>query len=123
VTERDLERFARRVRDDRYFLASALEDYARSEDLDGAGLAGALGCRRSELGALGLCRRPRTDPVGFRSDVVRIAERFGLSEVRLAEIVRRSDALIALREAEEDDVIAAARDRPAEDDASDEEPM
>jgi hypothetical protein len=108
-----IEGFARRLRSDPYFLASALEDYAHSEGLDGAGLAAALGCPREELGALGLCRRPRSEPETFADDVRRIAGRFGLSEDRLAEVVRRSDALLAMREAEAEDVIAAARDRIA----------
>jgi hypothetical protein len=103
--------FARRLRHDPYFLASAMEDYAGSEGLDGEGLAVALGCGVEELGSLGLCRRPRTEPENFADDVRRIASRFGLSEDRLAEVVRRSDALSAMREAESEDVIAAARDR------------
>jgi hypothetical protein len=110
MTDR-IDAFARRLRRDPYFLASALEDYAGSEGLDGSGLAVELGCGVDELGQLGLCRRPRSDPESFADDVRRIAGRFAVSEDRLAEAVRRSDALTALREAESQDVIAAARDR------------
>jgi hypothetical protein len=108
-----IDSFARRMRSDPYFLASALEDYAASEHLDGAGLAAVIGCSVPDLGSLGLCRRPRADREHFIDDVRRIAVRFDVSPVRLAEVVRRSDALTALREAESEDVIAAARDRGA----------
>ena len=107
--------FARRLRSDQFFLASALEDYASSERLDGAGLAATVGCDVADLGPLGLCRRPRSDREHFMSDVRRIAARFNLLEERLAEVVRRSDALTALREADSEDVVAAARDRGAPD--------
>lgn len=106
-----IDAFARRLRSDPFFLASAMEDYAGSEGLDAAGLAAALGCAPDDLGSLGLCRRPRADREHFSDDVRRIAGRFSLSEDRLAEVVRRSDALNAMREAESEDVIAAARDR------------
>src|SRR5437588_5499630 len=110
MTERT-DAFARRLRRDPFFLASAMEDYAESEGLDGVRLAVALGCDIEELGPLGLCRRPRTDPEGFADDVRRIAARFGLAEDRLAEVVRHSDSLVAMREAESEDVFAAARHR------------
>jgi hypothetical protein len=118
-----IDAFARRLRSDRFFLASALEDYAGSERLDGAGLAAALGCRVADLGALGLCRRPRSDRQHFSDDVRRIAVRFDVSEDRLAEVVRRSDVLTAMREAESDDVIAAARDRGTSDEPPDDDPL
>lgn len=110
-----IDAFARRLRSDAYFLASALEDYAASERLDASGLADAVGCGVGELGPLGLCRRPRSDREHFMNDVQEIARRFNLPEERLAEVVRRSDALAALRDAESEDVIAAARDRGAPD--------
>lgn len=100
------------MRDDRFFLASALEEYARSEELGRESLAEELGCVPEMLGRLGLCRRPRSDPHGFREDVDRIASRFGISSERLAEVVRRSDALSALAGArQEAGTLAAARDR------------
>lgn len=107
-----LDAFARRLRGDPFFLASAMEDYARSEGLDGDGLAGALGCERRQLGPIGLCRRPHPDSPEFGHDVQRIAARFGIDEERLAEVVRRSDALTQLRQAgAASDLAAAARDR------------
>lgn len=113
--------FARRLREDRYFLSSAMQDYASSERLDGARLAVVLGCGVDDLGPLGLCRRPRPGPDTFGDDVQRIARRFGVSADRLAEMVRRSDALIALRDAESEDVMAAARDRPPRESPRDDE--
>ena len=62
-----LDGLARRVADDRFFLASALADYARSERLDDAGLAGALGCAVDALTTLRLCRRPAGDAATFRA--------------------------------------------------------
>lgn len=123
MSEQRIDGFAWRVRRDPYFLASAMEDYAGSEGLDGAGLASALGCRVEELGPLGLCRRPRPGREWFADDVRRIAGRFRLAEDRLAEVVRRSEALIAMREAEAEDVVAAARDRTTTETPTDDEPL
>lgn len=110
-----LDAFARRLRDDPYFLAAALEDFAQSEGLDGEGLARTLGCKREQLGLLGLCRRPRTDPAGFEQDVQRISHRFEVDAERLAEVVRRSEVLAALRQGEDAALLAAARDRTTAD--------
>jgi hypothetical protein len=103
--------FARRLRGDVTFLASAMEGYARSEGLDGDGLAQRLGIRVEELGPLGLCRRPAGER--FAEDVRTIARRFGIDETLLAEMVRRADALGALRTGRQEagGLVAAARDR------------
>ena len=108
-----IDALARRVRDDPFFLASALQDYARSERLDRQALADVLACPVEALAPLGLCRRPRPDPPLFRRDVDRIAARFGADAEALAEIVRRADALDALRRtaAGERGLLMAARDR------------
>lgn len=107
---------ARRVVQDRHFLASALETFARSEQLDDIRLAGALGCRVKDLSLLRLCRRPRSEPASFRQDIDRIASRFGVDGDVLAQVVRRSDALEALRRGtrENRELLMAARDRPSE---------
>lgn len=107
-----LDAFARRVGDDSAFMASAMQAYARSEGLDSAGLAAFLGCEASQLGRLGLCRRPGGDRL--LSDAGAISDRFGLRESALLEIVRRADVLDALR-ADEAAMLAAARDRTEED--------
>ena len=109
-----LDVLARRVQIDPNFLAAALADYARSERLDENGLAAALGCPPEQLSPLRLCRRPRAEPAAqFRRDVEQIAARFGVRAEVLAEAVRRSDALIALRRAApaERGTLMAARDR------------
>jgi hypothetical protein len=92
-----LEHLARRVSGDEFFLASALAEYAHSEGLDDPGLAAALGCPASSLARLRLCRRPRPDPAGMREDVMRIGEHFGIDPLLLAGVVRRADALAAMR--------------------------
>ena len=109
-----LDALARRVQTDPAFLAAALADYARSERLDERGLAAALGCPPEQLSALRLCQRPRAEPAGqFRRDVEQIAARFGVRADVLAEAVRRSDALAALRRATDSarGTLMAARDR------------
>jgi hypothetical protein len=109
-----LDLFARRLSNDRTFLASALQAFAASEGLDSAGLAAYLGCEPHALGRLGLCRRPRDDR--FAQDVDAIAERFALPPDILAGVVRRAEVLEALRAAEsEAEVMAAARDRREDD--------
>ena len=91
-----LERLSRRVDGDPFFLASVLAAYTQAESLDEAGLASALGCPVETLASLRLCRRPRADSQ-FRGDVEAIADRFGVDALSLAEIIRRVDALAALR--------------------------
>lgn len=93
----DVRRLARRAETDPFFLGAALRTYAESEGLDDTGLGRALGCPAELLPRVGLCRRPEPTPPGFRRDVDRIATRFGLDRDALAHIVRRANALDALR--------------------------
>lgn len=108
--------FARRLADDEYFLASALKTYALSEQLDDSALAKALKCNVETLDSLRLCRRPTSEPKLFRRDVDRIASHFGVDAGMLAQIVRRSDVIVALRQgaSNESDLLMAARDRSDE---------
>jgi hypothetical protein len=76
-----------------FFLASALAAYARSEGLDGPGVAAALGCPVGDLAMLRLCRAPRTEPTEFWEDVTCIATRFGIDPQRLAEAVKRGQVV------------------------------
>jgi hypothetical protein len=80
---------AARAEGDPFFLGWVLAAHARSEGLDDAGLAAALGCPVGELTMLRLCRTPRTEPPGFWEDVTRIAGRFGIDPQRLARAVKR----------------------------------
>ncbi len=104
-----LQALARRVRDDPFFLASALSEYASSENLDEPGLAGMLGCGTEQLPELALCRRPHLE--SFGRDIERITERFSLHPLALAEVVRRADALAAWRDGAGAGWLQAARDR------------
>ena len=109
-----LESLARRVEDDPFFLAPLVALYARSEGLDDAGVAAALGCPPAALTDVRLCRAPRPEPAGFREDVARIAGHFGLDPGRLAEVVRRGQAIQRARGAAvaEGGTLLAARDAP-----------
>jgi hypothetical protein len=107
-----LEALARRVEDNPDFLAFTLADYARSEQLSDSALAVRLGCDVRQLSRLRLCRRPRSEPELFQSDVTRIASALDIDRDILLEAVRRTDALAALRDALDDTgFLMAARDR------------
>jgi hypothetical protein len=93
-----LERLARRVASDPFFLASALARYAESEEPDDAALAEKLGCAMPVLTRLRLCRVPRPEAPFFWQDVERIATRFALDSHTLAEIVRRGQVLQSLQQ-------------------------
>lgn len=114
---------ARRIEGDEFFLASALADYARTEHLDEQRLAKELGCSMEDLVSLRLCRRPRPHPESFRREVNQIASRFGARADILAEAVRRSDALRAMRAGstgEKGGTLMAARDHRQEGSEGDE---
>jgi hypothetical protein len=111
-----LDRLARRVEDDPAFMASVLAIYARSEGMDDAALARALGCSADQLASLRLCFRPRSEPAYFRRDVQEIAAYFGIEPEVLAAIVRRADSLapwqpLGERAARSVSPLIAARDR------------
>ena len=115
---------ARRVQLDPFFLASALAIYARSEGLDDAALAARLGCLPETLTVLHLCRRPHPD-ARFGHEIATIAARFSVSAELLATVVRRADALEAMRGPDavgasglgERGTLIAARDRAPDGDA------
>ena len=94
-----LEALAARAEGEPFFLAAVLAAYARSEGLDHAGLAAALGCPLNQLAMLRLCRAPRTDPPGFWEDITAIAGRFGIDPLCLAEAVKRGRVVGRLRAA------------------------
>ena len=92
--DRHLERLARRVGEDEFFLAAPLARVADSQQLDDAALAVRLGCDVETLTHLRLCRNPDPQPPHFWQDVERIAGRFQLDADRLAEVVRLGQALL-----------------------------
>jgi hypothetical protein len=102
-----LERLAKRVEDDPAFLAAALKQYADSEELNPAGLAGRLGCPARILPQIYLCLMPRTNAPHFRQDIEQIASRFALDADVLAEAVRHGQSVIHMRQP------AAEAGRPA----------
>ncbi|HEX4607223.1 MAG TPA: hypothetical protein VH092_03375 [Urbifossiella sp.] len=110
-----LDHLAARATTDPAFLAFALAEYARSERLDDAGLAGRLGCRPGDLAAVRLCRAPRSDPDGFRADLTAVATRFGLDTTALAAAVQLARGVAQLRgaaaNAADPGWVVAARDR------------
>lgn len=109
-----LRRAAERASARPFYLASALQALAHAERLDDAELAARLGCDMDRLPALLLCRRPTGEGAMFRADVEAIADRFGVSAAGLAQMLRRADALVRLRETGQQrpgSVLAAARDR------------
>ncbi len=109
----NLDRLARRLETDPFFLASAFADYVASERLSEAGLAARLGCTRETLVRVKLCRRPRPEALMFQADIDRIASHFGVSADALAEMVRRADAIARMRQGAVTDRgrLVAARDR------------
>ena len=110
-----LEALAKRAEREPFFLASVLAAYARSEGLDDAGLAAALGCPVGELTMIRLCRVPRTDAGEFWDDVTALAGRFGLDAGRLAEAVKRGRVVLRLQAAQPGGgFLAAARDHEPE---------
>jgi hypothetical protein len=110
-----LAHLAERLADAPDFLACALAEYARSERLADAALAAWLGCSVDTLTHLRLCRMPRGQAPLFWQDVERIAARFAVEADVLAEIARRGQSLITLRNVEggrqqEPGFLLAARD-------------
>jgi hypothetical protein len=111
-----IDSFALRVQESPDFLSFSLADYARSEKLDDDALAQRLGCDIAQLSRLRLCRKPRVNTELFLQDLSRIASVFDLDLDTLAEAIRRSDALDALRDAEDNTAfLMAARDRQVTD--------
>lgn len=118
-----LRALVRRAEGEPFFLASALKAYAESEGMNDENLARFLGCAPEALDPIRLCRRPAGEAPRFRDDVLRIAQHFGLHADRLAGILRRVDALAALRPggAPPGGELRAARDREPDAEESEEE--
>jgi hypothetical protein len=106
-----LEGLARKAARESFFLSSLLEAFARSEELDDAGLARALGCSVQSLPLLRLCRAPRHGAEEFRNDIDCIAGKFGVDPLRLAEAVKHGRVVQRLLEQAGPGFLMAARDR------------
>jgi hypothetical protein len=88
-----LDRLARRVMRDAFFLAAPLARYAESQQMSDDALANYLGCGLDSLTHLRLCRNPDPGPPHFWRDIEKIASRFHVDPDTLAEIVRLGQAL------------------------------
>jgi len=112
VNDTPLERVARRLSADAFFLGFRLAEYSRVHELDDAALAARLGCEAALLPTIRLCRAPRTDASGFREDVLCVAKRFGLNPRALAEASKHGLATPRHENAPTDSagVLLAARD-------------
>lgn len=115
LTESELRGLAaRRAGEREFYLASALGEYQGLRHLDTTALAQQLGCDIDTVDRLRLCRRPDEASDTFRTDVQAIAERFGISAVTLAQVLRESSSLRTMRSADDSPssaVLMAARDR------------
>lgn len=110
-----LDHAARHSSERPWTLGAVLEEYSRVEGVTRAETASFLGCDVDSLAWLSLCRKPAPDR--FLEDVSRIAERFQIDGFKLAQLIRRVDAIVVLRRtttAEEETLLLAARDRDEE---------
>jgi hypothetical protein len=96
-----LDRLAKRVEHDPFFLAAALNAYARSSRSDDPALAARLGCPTEVLTRLRLCRMPTPVPPAFWQDIAQIASAFGIDPDELAVVVRQGQSLVSLRSSNE----------------------
>ncbi len=124
--DRPLERAVRRAAADPFFLASALEAYRSRTGMDESELASFLGTTREGLRRMALCRRPRGEGAGFRSDVERIAAYAGASARALAQLLREVEWWEAVEAASAGEqaagrAILAAREREEQVEAQREE--
>lgn len=110
-----LERLAKRVEDDPFFLGCILKQYARSEDLDDAATAKSLGCTLETLTMLRLCRAP--DASQLAADVDEIASKFEVDRTALLLAIRRGQVVLKLQESKAGTpgTLLAARDRKPDD--------
>jgi hypothetical protein len=106
-----LERAAKRLERDPFFLACPLAAYALSEDLDDAALAARLKCTSENLTMIRLCRAPEADR--FAADIEDVATRFSADAGALAAAARHGQLVERMRARQPDQaggMLLAARD-------------
>jgi hypothetical protein len=114
----NLERMARRLESDPFFLACPLKLYQQGEGLSEDALAARLGCSKETLVSIRLCRTPAGEAESFRRDLRQIVTRFPAADDALAEAVRRGLALFEMtRSGSRSRTLLAARDNAGEPDA------
>ena len=94
-----LESLRGKAREVSSFVAYALAVYQQSNKQSEAQIAEWLGCSVDEFQKLGLCRRPMGKDVTFRREVEQVANFAGADPVKLAQILRASESIIAFRDA------------------------
>jgi hypothetical protein len=109
-----LEQLARRCEAHEWTLGAVFGRYCNVEHQTPESLASHFGCSLETLRWIAVCRRPRGDQ--FADDVRAVAERFNVSATKLAAIVRRVEAVDALRrpgagDRDDEQMLLAARDR------------
>jgi hypothetical protein len=107
-----LERLAKRLENDAYFLACPLKRYAEFENLGVDELARGLACSLETLTLIRLCRAPRSVPAEFRQDIAQVATRFHVDADILASMVRSGQAIYHMGQAasQTGGTLMAARD-------------
>jgi len=117
VTPSWLDRAAARGADHPWTFGAIVAAYCESERCSIDEVAARLDCTTDTLMWISLCRRPARD--AFAHQIQSIATRFDVPARQLAAIVRRVDAIGALRLGDESEQeLIAARDR-ADDDGED----
>lgn len=81
------------------FMAYVLAQWGEAEGLTWRQVAERLGCADHTVHRLALCRRPDPSPERFACDVQRVASYVDIDPDALAQVVRQTDALQALRQA------------------------
>ena len=106
---------AQRSAERSFTLGLLLREFSQVERLSREQLASLLSCEVETLDWLSLCYRPL--PERFGEDVSRIAERFQIDPTQLAQLIRRAEAVAAVRRTarpQEEMLLLAARDRDEE---------
>lgn len=93
---RQLQSLARRLQDNRAFMAYVLAAYQEQEGLDDAGLIERLGITPAMLARLALCRRPDAGSPQFADQIRQIAAYTQTDAGQLAMILRQVGALETL---------------------------
>lgn len=92
-----LDKMAKRLESDPFFLACSLRLFAQSMKLNEEQLAQKLGCSVEVLTSVRLCRAPSGDAAHFQQDVARIASEFNLHADALTEALRLGQAIFVMR--------------------------
>jgi hypothetical protein len=114
-TPKWLERASERSSERGWTLGSVIDEFQRIEGMSRDQVAAFLGCNADTLAWLSLCRKPA--PEQFAEEVSRVAERFQVDTAKLAQLVRRTEAIAVLRKVkapDEETLLLAARDRDEE---------